>query len=164
MVNGLAHGVATEARTRTKATKTTLVDRSLRRYNIEPMSTLTPVIRPMSAAAETAVERSRGATIQVLIGPDDGAPRFFTRRFTIQPGGRIPKHRHADVEHEQVVLEGEMVIGLDDDERTVKVGDTLFIPAGVAHWYENRSAEPMRFLCMVPRTDRYETEWLEPPA
>ena len=129
------------------------------------MTNPTPaVVRAMSDAVETAVERSRGATIQVLIGPEQGAPRFFTRRFTLQPGARIPKHRHADVEHEQVVLEGEMVIGLDDDTRTVRAGDSIFIPSGVAHWYENRSDAPMRFLCMVPKTADYQTEWLEEPA
>jgi len=119
-------------------------------------------VRPMSGVDETPVQRSRGATIQVLIGPEEGAPRFFTRRFTIQPGGRIPKHLHHDIEHEQVVLEGEMVVGLDGEEQRVRAGDTLFIPAGVAHWYENRAAAPVRFLCMVPRSDNHQTEWLEP--
>jgi len=122
------------------------------------------LIRPMSEVPETPVERSRGAFIQVLIGPEEGAPRFFTRRFTIQPGGRIPKHRHEDIEHQQVVLEGEMAIGLDDAERIVRAGDTVFIPAGVAHWYENRTEAPMRFLCVVPRSDNYQTEWLEPAS
>lgn len=122
------------------------------------------VVRPMSEVPATAVERSRGATIQVLIGPEEGAGRFFTRRFTLAPGARIPKHSHEDIEHEQVVLEGEMVIGLGEEERIVRAGDTVFIPAGVAHWYENRSSEPMRFLCVVPKSDNYQTQWLEPPA
>jgi quercetin dioxygenase-like cupin family protein len=122
------------------------------------------LVRPMSDVPETPVERSRGASIQVLIGPEEGAHRFFTRRFTIQAGGRIPKHRHEDIEHQQVVLEGEMAIGLDDEERVVRAGDTVFIPAGVAHWYENRTAAPMRFLCVVPRSDNYQTEWLEPAS
>jgi quercetin dioxygenase-like cupin family protein len=128
------------------------------------MSVNSPVVRSTSEVVETEVERSRGATIQVLIGPEDRAPRFFTRRFTILPGGRIPKHRHEDIEHEQVVLEGEMVIGLDDDERVVRAGDAIFIPAGVAHWYENRSSETMRFLCVVPRSEGYQTQWLEEDA
>ena len=119
-------------------------------------------VRAMSEVPETPVERSKGATIQVLIGPDEGAPRFFTRRFTLAPGGRIPKHRHEDIEHEQVVLEGEMVLGLDDEERVVRAGETVFIPTGVAHWYENRTDATMRFLCMVPKSENYQTEWLEP--
>ncbi len=122
-----------------------------------------PVVRPMDASEAVEVERSRGTTIQILLGPEEGVPNFATRRFTIQPGGRIPSHRHEHIEHEQVVLEGSMVIGLDQREVTVTVGDCMFIPTGVAHWYENRGAVPVRFLCMVPMTQDYQTEWLEPP-
>jgi len=122
------------------------------------------MVRAAAEAEAIPVDRARGATIQVLIGPNEGAPRFFTRRFTLQPGGRIPEHKHAAVEHEQVVLEGEMVLSLDGVERVVKVGDAIFIPAGVAHWYENRSAEPVSFLCIVPKTEEYQTEWLEEAA
>jgi len=123
-----------------------------------------PVIRAMDDANAVPVERARGTTIEVLLGAADGAPRFATRRFTIAPGGRIPCHRHNDIEHEQVVLEGRMVLGLDERVVEVGPGDCLLIPAGVAHWYENRGEAPVRFLCMVPLTDGYQTEWLEPPA
>jgi len=123
-----------------------------------------PVIRAMDDEKAAPVERARGATIEVLLGAADGAPRFATRRFTIAPGGRIPCHRHESIEHEQVVLEGSMVLGLDDRVVEVSAGDCLLIPAGVAHWYENRGRLPVRFLCMVPLTDHYQTEWLEPAA
>ncbi len=123
-----------------------------------------PVVRPMDAVAESAVGRSRGATIQVLIGPKEGAPNFILRRFTLQPGGLIPAHRHADIEHQQVVLEGEMVLGLDDSQVTVHAGDCVFIPPGVVHWYENHGTVPVRFLCIVPRTREYRTEWIARPG
>jgi len=119
-----------------------------------------PVVKNMFSVPETVVERSRRATMQVLLGPDDDVPGFVTRRFIIEPGGRIPSHRHASIEHEQVVLEGEMTICLDDHEVPVVAGDCIFIPAGVAHWYENTSRKPVRFLCVVPLTEDYETEWL----
>ena len=121
-----------------------------------------PVIRDATAVTPQPVERTRGAAIQILIGPADGAPNFITRRFTLDPGGRIPKHRHASIEHEQVMLAGTMTIGLDRREADVTAGDSIFIPAGVAHWYENRTDEPVAFLCMVPITADYQTEWLEP--
>ena len=123
-----------------------------------------PVIRAMDDENAVPVERARGTTIEVLLGAADGAPHFATRRFTIAPGGRIPCHRHDDIEHEQVVLEGRMVLGLDERVVEVGPGDCLLIPAGVAHWYENRGEAPVRFLCMVPLTDGYQTEWLEPAA
>ena len=122
-----------------------------------------PVIRDAAAVTPQPVERTRGTAIQILIGPADGAPNFMTRRFTIDPGGRIPRHRHDSIEHEQVMLAGTMTIGLDRREVDVTSGDSIFIPAGVAHWYENRTDEPVAFLCMVPITTDYQTEWLEPP-
>ena len=123
-----------------------------------------PVIRAMDEATTLEVERSRGASIQVLLGPDDHVPNFATRRFTLMPGGRIPCHSHDAIEHEQVVLEGEMTLGLNDEVHSVRPGDCIFIPAGTTHWYENRGKEPVRFLCMVPLTDAYQTTWLEEPA
>lgn len=122
------------------------------------------VIRSVDSVEAMPVDRSRGARIQVLLGPEQGTPSFITRRFVLAPGGRIPCHRHTSIEHEQLVLSGEMMISLDGVERSVGPGDAIFIPAGVAHWYENRAQEDVIFLCVVPRTDAYQTEWLEPPA
>ena len=122
-----------------------------------------PVVRSMHSAPAARVDGTRGTKIQVLLGPDDGVPNFVTRRFTLEPGARIPSHRHDAIEHEQVMLEGEMVLGLDDEIVTVRAGDCVFIPAGTAHWYENRGDVPVRFLCIVPRTEDYQSEWLEPP-
>ena len=125
---------------------------------------ISPVVRSTGSVKPESVARSRGATIQVLVGPADGAKNFVTRRFTLAPNGRIPRHRHDTVEHEQFMLEGTMVIGLDDREVEVRAGDVVFIPPGVAHWYENRSTGEISFLCMVPATSDYHTEWLEGPA
>ena len=121
----------------------------------------TPIIKPMSQVTETVVEGCTGASIQVLLGPDDGMPNFYTRRVTIQPGGRIPAHRHQDIEHQQVVLQGELELVLDGEPRTVSCGDCVYIPARVGHAYENHGDVPVRFLCMVPATETYETELLE---
>jgi quercetin dioxygenase-like cupin family protein len=123
-----------------------------------------PVVRSVSSVIPEAVARSRGAAIQVLIGPADGAPNFVTRRFTLAPGGRIPQHRHDTIEHEQLMIDGVMVLGLGEREVEVREGDAIFIPAGTAHWYENRSERPAVFVCVVPTTADYHTEWLEGPA
>ncbi len=109
------------------------------------------------------VARARGASMAVLVGPPQGAPNFVTRRFSLAPGGRIPEHRHPAIEHEQVVTRGAMVLTLDGEPRTVRAGDAVFIPAGCAHAYENRGAEACEFICVIPNTPGYETEWLEAP-
>ena len=122
------------------------------------------VVRNQDAVEVITVPRCRGTTMKVLLGPESGVPNFITRQFSVDPGGRIPCHRHDHIEHEQVVLEGSMVIGLDGRETEVRLGDSIFIPAGVDHWYENRGADTVRFMCVVPRTDDYQTEWLEEAA
>ncbi len=124
----------------------------------------TAVVRAPGSVESVTVPRCRGASIKVLLGPESGVPNFITREFTLQPGGRIPRHRHDHIEHEQVILEGSMVIGLNAREVEVRPGDSVFIPAGIDHWYENRGTAAVRFLCVVPRTDDYQTEWLEEPA
>lgn len=120
-----------------------------------------PLIRRVDEVAPQPVEHAPGATIQVLLGPDDGMPRFYTRLFTIAPGGRIPAHRHDEIEHEQVVVEGEMLLTLDGEERTVRAGDVVYIPQRVVHAYENRTPVPVRFLCAVPATVEYRTDWID---
>jgi quercetin dioxygenase-like cupin family protein len=98
-----------------------------------------------SVAAGSATVR------QVLIRPDE-APNFAMRKFTMEPGGGMPKHTNT-VEHEQYVLRGRARIGLGDEVVEVKEGDVLFIPAGLPHWYEALGEEPFEFLCMVPNKE-----------
>ena len=122
------------------------------------------VVRALESVEEAQVPRCRGVSLKVLLGQESGVPNFITRHFTVAPGGRIPCHRHDRIEHEQFVLEGTIAIGLDAREVEVGPGDSVFIPAGVGHWYENRGSDVVRFLCIVPHTDDYQTEWLEEPA
>jgi quercetin dioxygenase-like cupin family protein len=122
-----------------------------------------PAVVALQVAPAAPVRKARGARMAVLIGPEQGAPNFITRRFLLAPGARIPAHRHPTIEHEQVMIRGEMVLGIGDEVRTVRAGDAMYLPAGCAHWYENRTAEEVEFLCVIPNTKDYATEWLEEP-
>jgi len=120
------------------------------------------VIHP-SEAEPTPVPRTRGTRFAVLVGPEQGAGNFYTRRFVMDPGARIPMHRHEDVEHEQVVIRGRIALTLDGERHEVGPGDAVWIPAGCAHAYENEGDETAEFICVVPSGDSYATEWLEEP-
>jgi quercetin dioxygenase-like cupin family protein len=121
------------------------------------------VIRPANEIAMPRVQRARGARMGVLIGPDQGAPNFVTRRFLLAPRARIPAHRHPTIEHEQIMVRGEMVLGIGGEEHIVRAGDAMYLPISCAHWYENRTDSEVEFLCIIPRTTGYATEWLESP-
>ncbi len=103
---------------------------------------------PAGEAVRNDVPAGTGTTFQVLIGPEE-APNFAMRRFTMEPGGGMPKHTN-EVEHEQYVLRGGAKIGIGDETFEVKEGDVVFIPAGAPHWYEADAEKGFEFLCLVP--------------
>jgi quercetin dioxygenase-like cupin family protein len=114
-----------------------------------------PVVRASDEVAGVEVGAGRGTVRRVLIDPRE-APHFALRKFTMQPGGGMPRHTNA-VEHEQYVLRGRARIGIGDEEFEVSADDVLYIPAGVPHWYEALGPDPFEFLCAVPNgPDRIE--------
>lgn len=92
-----------------------------------------------------------GVTRKILISPVEG-PNFAMRSFTIQPGGRLVKHKNM-VEHEQYIVAGKAELGIGDEVCTVQKGDVVFIPAESPHYYTNLGDEPFEFLCMVPNRE-----------
>jgi quercetin dioxygenase-like cupin family protein len=112
----------------------------------------TPQIRRVEDIEYESVGAADGMEKGVLVGEEHGAPNLAIRRFTLAPGGSVPRHTN-EIEHEQYVLEGEYVVGIDDTEYTVSAGDALHIPAGVVHWYRNEGDEQGAFLCAVPTGD-----------
>lgn len=106
------------------------------------------VVKPVEGVNATRIEAGEGTTMQVLVGPDDGAPNFVLRRFVMEAGGGIPVHTN-DVEHEQYVLGGRARVRIGDEEHRLGPDDSVYIPAGVPHSYEVTEG-PFEFLCVVP--------------
>jgi quercetin dioxygenase-like cupin family protein len=115
-------------------------------------STAEPRIRRAEDIEYETVDAAEGLAKGVLINDDHGAPNVAIRRFTLAPAGEVPEHTN-EIEHEQYVLQGEYVVGIDDTEYTVSAGDSLHIPAGVVHWYRNDGDEDGAFICAVPTGD-----------
>ncbi|HXV76084.1 MAG TPA: cupin domain-containing protein [Candidatus Polarisedimenticolaceae bacterium] len=121
----------------------------------EPRTARTAVVRRAADVPSKTVAAGSATESQLLLGPDDGAPHFAMRRFTMGVGGGMPRHTNA-VEHEQYVLEGRAEVEIGGEVHRVASGDVLYIPAGVPHSY--RVVEgPFVFLCVVPnQPDRIE--------
>ena len=106
------------------------------------------VVRAADAVPMRQVPVGRAAAMQVLLGPDEGAPNFVLRRFRMEQGGGIPAHTN-EVEHEQYVLRGRARITIAGEVHEVGPDDTLYIPAGTSHSYEVIEG-PFEFICVVP--------------
>ena len=106
------------------------------------------VVKQTEAVGLKDVAAGQATQMQVLIGPEDGAPHFAMRRFVMGEGGGMPIHTNA-VEHEQYVLRGRAEVGIGGKVHEVRSGNVLYIPAGTPHYYQVIEA-PFEFLCLVP--------------
>ncbi len=95
-------------------------------------------------------EKVRHAEKRVLIGPQEDAPNFSMRKFTIGQGGCSPYHTHP-WEHEVYVLAGQGEVRYAaGGSRAVEPGDFAFVPPSDEHQFVNTGSDAFEFLCMVP--------------
>ncbi|KAJ7818693.1 hypothetical protein B0H14DRAFT_3739635 [Mycena olivaceomarginata] len=75
----------------------------------------------------------------------------------IQPGGSAPMHRTQSVDY-AVVLNGEIVLALDNgDERTMKAGEFM-VQRGANHALHNRTGEVCRIAVVMVGTEKIVLE------
>ena len=91
----------------------------------------------------------KGVSMRLMVGRADGAPTFSMRHFTVEPGGHTPRHSH-NYEHEVYVVDGAGRVEHDGELQDIRAGDVLYVEPNVVHQFVNTSAEPLRFLCLVP--------------
>lgn len=112
-------------------------------------------VRSYKDVTETEVEMEGavGARMRLLISEKDGAENFAMRMFSVAPGGHTPFHFH-DYEHEVFVLEGKGRLKGEDSEHSFSSGDVIFVQANEPHQFVNSGCEPLRFLCLIPSTQK----------
>ena len=108
-------------------------------------------VRPIEQhdQADVRMEGAVAVRMRMLIGPEDKAPNFHMRHFEVAPGGNTPHHQH-DYEHEVLILKGRGTARSERDDRPVKPGDVVFIPANEVHQFVNDSGEVLEFICSIP--------------
>ena len=104
-------------------------------------------------ASPVDMEGAEGVRIRWLIGPDDKAPNFYMRQFTLEPGGHTPLHTH-EWEHEVYVLDGAGVVVTARGERPVESGSCVLVESNDEHQFRNTGSEEMTFLCMIPTSGK----------
>ena len=79
-------------------------------------------------------EGHRVANVEFLARSAD-TPRFNFSIITKDPGDGPPLHVHAGEDDAFYILEGEVVMIVEDDEVTVGPGTFVLVPPGVAHTF-----------------------------
>ena len=97
-------------------------------------------------------EEAPGVDVRVVIGDREHAPNFIMRVLDVRPGSSTPYHSHA-WEHEVYVLSGRGVVRSESGETELVAGTVVYVEPDEDHCFSNRGDEPMRFVCVIPRTD-----------
>jgi len=109
------------------------------------------IIKKDTQAVEFKVKDSSTKNVsgQILIGPEDGSNNIIMRCFNVLPGGFTPHHTH-DFEHVVKVMRGQGIILNQSEEKiNVSSGQSVFIPGGEKHQFQNPFSEPFEFLCII---------------
>jgi quercetin dioxygenase-like cupin family protein len=88
-----------------------------------------------------------GDTYTILVAGKDTAGRYSLIDMHIPSGGGPPPHRH-DFEEMFSVLEGEIETTFRGEKTIIRAGETINIPANAPHQFRNKSAQPVRLLCL----------------
>ena len=71
---------------------------------------------------------------------------FKVKRIEVLPGKRLSYQKHAQRAEHWFVVEGTAKVTLDDEEITVRAGESIDIPIGAAHSVENPGEENLVFI------------------
>jgi len=94
-----------------------------------------------------------------FIGEDHGGLGLSFLLVEAPPGRGPARHQHAYAEI-VIVQEGEALFVAGGEERMVRSGDIVVIPAETPHEFVNTGEEPLRQID-IHLNPRFVTEWLE---
>jgi mannose-6-phosphate isomerase-like protein (cupin superfamily) len=68
---------------------------------------------------------------------------YRVKRLIVDPGKRISLQKHKQRSECWVVVQGEGMVTLNQEQRNVSTGDTVFIPKEAVHRLENKGSAPL---------------------
>lgn len=100
---------------------------------------MNPVVVKAGQGRMKELRRGRG-TVQVLVSKEDGAEKVDVHINVIRAGTEPgPRHYHSEAENAYLVLEGNGLITVGDEQYEVAPGDFVFIPPMAPHSVHNPS-------------------------
>ena len=100
-------------------------------------------------SAVTETTRSyMGSLMSFLVTSAETKNRFFLLELRMKPGNEPPPHLHYDQDEVYYILEGELEVYCMGEVRTVRAGETIFLPRNQAHAFYYLSPT-LRFLALL---------------
>jgi quercetin dioxygenase-like cupin family protein len=91
-----------------------------------------------------------GGNLFIKVDPSRGSNNVALGTQQVPVGGRIPIHRHAQMDELFYVVEGSGTFILNDARLSVEKGATIFIPKGAWHGFEKGDKEMLLVWAVAP--------------
>lgn len=112
------------------------------------------VLRPDELPSKN---RGGGAQTTPLVTAARGATTYLNGITSFAPGAQIAHHIH-NVAESVMVIQGNAVVDIDGERTPLRTFDTTFVPANIAHHFENASeSEEMRIFWTYGSLDATRT-------
>ena len=96
------------------------------------------------------VVRIGSLELRFLVDETQGSGSVVMFEMTVPPSARVPApHYHKDVDEVVYGLAGTLTMRLDGQIHEIRAGDSLLVPRGQVHGFENRHPEPARTLAVL---------------
>lgn len=103
-----------------------------------------------------------GITVDFLKESKDTNHEYSEFRCLIKPGSRTPlPHYHQGFDETIYGEKGNVIWTINGKKINVGPGETLLIPRGTVHTFENKSNETVEFLCRTAPGDVFGPEYFE---
>ncbi len=93
------------------------------------------------AREHTTVYRPWGSYTSLELGDN-----YQVKRINVNPGARLSLQSHNHRAENWIVIKGEALVTVNDDQFLVKKGERAFIPQGARHRMENKGPEPLALI------------------
>lgn len=99
------------------------------------------------------------ATERKLIDETKGARNFALWHGEVGPGGTAELHVHEEMEQALIILDGECLFKLDDQEYRLGKGDILFVPPKHPHQLSTVGTTTLKVLSIMAPPPASFKEW-----
>jgi quercetin dioxygenase-like cupin family protein len=106
-------------------------------------------VRPYALAAGQGWTYNFGVDFTVKVGELGQGRRLAVVEYTTRKGEEPPDHTHGTEDEMFYVLQGAVRFRCGDDSFDVADGGFVFLPRGIEHGYEIRSADDVRLLVLT---------------
>ncbi len=119
------------------------------------------VVRREEVSAFTTKD---GSEIRELLAPRNSELRNLSlAEARVEPGGETAEHFHKSSDEIYYILEGEGIMRIEGEERKVRPGDAIAIPAGRKHKIKNDGDRDLIFLCFCAPSYTHEDTIITAP-